>query len=704
MELEFQHHIKDMMHDLQNDVEDEDVPEPIDYNSANATNKEFFTAAQNRAKSPTIRVYNGNTKKETIRAATEVLDTMQPAVVNTSGSLVKQKVSTQTKDRNKETPERLYMYADPVSSATMTGSSPHRMKRLTKEQFLREQEDKTRTLKSIEPLENEVDPLEGRMNGSTRDALAKSREILRETANLKGVKRRKKKKTVQEATPTPLPTMSKQSKAYRSVEVIVRPDSGSREQSRTFPPLTPKSGRPASGSNVRPGSGGGGRVEDIAESYSANDMGTDDQYVEEFEEDYPVSSTRYVTQPVGEEEVEGYYNKHTWENHLARHILSVFATSHASDNPSQSKAVLEMVDGSQSLRPDDLKTKEGIFTGLHRQQKRVEEIARRPKTSEKKPPDTTTNGKGKTKTQRQGSAKPNGFRVPEHDPIAGTAHDGIAKLVPSDRPVRAEVAVPATKTVPASTVRGPPKVFPIWFYSSGDPYAEWLALPDGHRLQNTLDSLRERKLYMPYLERVAAVLEVCVVEAFYRQSQELEAAQMSSSTSLSSAMGSKSGGRRKRFDDVSGEAGESSLTLEELRPLCRQLVLVANAFATLAIENKQSDKSMGLIRIAEIWAGREDILNSETRAELRAYIDVTLAFYFFKRKMTSASQSHSTKALDYFTKVGKDDFVAMCLLMLSCCKYQISNFKVAHKVNMKILFPSSCHLICASHALSSVAL
>jgi hypothetical protein len=668
MELEFQHHIKDMMQGLQ-DEEDEEQEEyePIDYDDASATNKEFFSAAQNRASSPTIKVYQGKkTKKASniVRASTETLDTVEPAVVKTSGGLVKkQQAAITTQNRSKETPERLYMYADPVST-TVVMSPVQSKKRLTKEQFLKEQADKTRTLRSIEPNEDEMDPLEGRMKDTTRDALAKSRELLRETASLKGVKSKSKKKNT--AATGPLPSMAhqhqhqQQPKGYRSVEVTVRPDSRSGEQrgmqdrEGAFPPLTPKS-RPGTGSGQRPSS-----------SRGAERFGADDTYAEEFEDDVPMSPARYVTQPVEADEIDGYYNKHTWENHLARHILSVFATSHASTKPSQSKAVLEMVEGSQGLRPDDLKTKQGLFTGLRQQQKRVEEIAKRPKTSQKK--------KTKGGTQRQGSAK--AFRAPLEDPVAGIAHDGVAKLVPSDRPVRNEVVVGATKNVPmVSTVRGPPKVFPIWFYSSGDPYAEWLALPDGHRLQNQLDSLREKKQFLPYLERVSAVLDTCVVEAFFAISQQKEAKE---AASLSKS--SKTGSKKKRFDDISGEEAESSLTLEELRPLCRQIVLVANAFATLAIENKQSDKSMGLIRVAENWAAREDILDTETRAELRSYIDVTLAFYFFKRKMTSASLSHSTKAFDYFTKMGRDDFVANCLLMLSCCKYQVSNFKAAHKV------------------------
>jgi hypothetical protein len=95
---------------------------------------------------------------------------------------------------------------------------------------------------------------------------------------------------------------------------------------------------------------------------------------------------------------------------------------------------------------------------------------------------------------------------------------------------------------------------------------------------------------------------------------------------------------------------------------------------------------MILIRSAEEWLKREDIFqNLLERLELKAFIHTTFAFYFHKKKMTSASLSHSQQALEIHRKLKKDDYIAMCLLMISCCKYQVSNFKEAHRVTP---FPS----------------
>lgn len=56
------------------------------------------------------------------------------------------------------------------------------------------------------------------------------------------------------------------------------------------------------------------------------------------------------------------------------------------------------------------------------------------------------------------------------------------------------------------TVRGPPKVSPIWFCASGDVYCDWTALPGGKRLQAHLSLLYERSLFVEYLQLLQMLL------------------------------------------------------------------------------------------------------------------------------------------------------------------------------------------------------
>ena len=57
-------------------------------------------------------------------------------------------------------------------------------------------------------------------------------------------------------------------------------------------------------------------------------------------------------------------------------------------------------------------------------------------------------------------------------------------------------------------IRGQPKVFPIWFTSTGAVYSDWSLLPGGIKLQAHLKDIYERGGYEEYLDIVQRLLEI----------------------------------------------------------------------------------------------------------------------------------------------------------------------------------------------------
>lgn len=631
-----------------------------------------------------------------LRATTENSDIIQPSVIGISGKVLTQaEAEVPSGDFN-----RLRPGLEPYTKSLVPKDSSSPKNKLSKSDRKlkkKEMEDINRSIEGDVSADS-YQKYQDRMLSTTRDAVLKSQRILEETKKLtKKHSRRKKDGHIRssiEDNNLSLPSILQPSgsssalpQPYQTVVV-----SGSKSVYRES-----KSGFPNLEKN---------------EQHIDVESGTNDN-----SHPKPMSSSqkresKFVTTDINEGEREGYLNKFDWENLLARHILSVYATSHSQSNSSETRAVTELLEmplspptSAEGKRPrsknSSIKLKEtGLFNNLQKERKGVEKQSIRPavtsrstimmlgRTATANPLASSMGDLNSTTNISPKSSRP----ATAGDPMEDVAFKSVEKLHPSHRKQRNEIKTTSHTNGIGSVIRAPAKCFPIWFYSSGDVYAEWVLLPNGAQLQSVLDSLMEKKNYLKYTEIVGRILDDCWIERIIVSQQ-----QPTDESTASLTRDSTTSSRRKKFD-VSEVVVENrlnaSLTKKDLQSLCRQYILACNAFATVCLENKDYSTAMILIRNAEEWLKREDIFEITTeRLELKGYIHITFAFYFHKKKMTSAALSHSQQALDINRKLHKDDYVAMCLLMISCCKYQVSNFKEAHKVSSILVnvYFTSCH-------------
>lgn len=380
----------------------------------------------------------------------------------------------------------------------------------------------------------------------------------------------------------------------------------------------------------------------------------------------------------------------------------MYASSQVED-VKKSRAVLEFVDLKSKTNSNDL-VQEGLFdrSVLNEQKTKVMDATlRKPKTTKAETANIDASGGGgaeggeEKKKSKKRSKKRLAFRQDESDPVATVGQEGLRRLNKTlNRKERDDInplqLTAENKITRVGLVRAPPKCFPIWFVSSGDMYAEWLSLPEGHQLQSFLDSLMEKKKYRTYLETVEGLLETHWISAYYRQSGD--PVSKKNPYTLDCGQKKKTGRpvtppRRKRMDltEIVHEE-DPPLTTEELKVLYRQLLLVANAFAINCIEKKDFDSSMLIIRMAERWVRREELFEAEIRCELKAFINQTLSYYFYRTKKAGAALNHTKLALAAFTKMGADTDCATSLLHLSCCHYQVGKFKAAHEVFIHLAY------------------
>lgn len=387
--------------------------------------------------------------------------------------------------------------------------------------------------------------------------------------------------------------------------------------------------------------------------------------VDVLDETMPRSPAKFVHST---EAPKTFLDNRAWENDIARHILSIYASTKMHDDPKAS-AVLEVVETDAGSSKHLLQ--EGI---LHQKKSDI--------NFNKTPRRASVTQRKTSKTDRRKLSQ-SSLDAPLNAGISGLPKS--KKLDYKEREI-INTTVRATQT--PRVVRAPPKCFPIWFVSSGDDiYAEWLSLPGKEQLQGVLDRLREKKQYKEYVDIVENILSTLLVNILYREEKEREriaraqeivytGSPKASAKMATDALSIKSSDTRTDGSDV------VELTKEEISVLWRQLVLVSNAFAILYLENKQMDLCMHVIQQAESWCTRDDIFPAEMRAELKSYVHNTMAYYFYRKKMTRATLNHTKQAMMYYKKVRNYEYVALCLLHQSCAEYQMSNFKGALQVNI----------------------
>jgi len=254
----------------------------------------------------------------------------------------------------------------------------------------------------------------------------------------------------------------------------------------------------------------------------------------------PGTHPDYLAEWEGEEEIRVNNNDYTvdphlalhkseWENEIARHILSVYATSHSKEDVKESKSTIKYVD------IDRVETRDGVEEYVRSADGRgpygsdveinegneegIDEVEDELGLTEKS---QMLNGKGNRRPSDASDSTATS-RHPTQQPGQKTAKEGGLDMTNVEKSFRNHskyrsclvVRVGRTgKTAGAPhnpgkeiSIRGSPRCFPIWFVSSGEVYSSWARLPGGDKLQAQLFNLYEKRHFKEYLGILQKIID-----------------------------------------------------------------------------------------------------------------------------------------------------------------------------------------------------
>ena len=143
--------------------------------------------------------------------------------------------------------------------------------------------------------------------------------------------------------------------------------------------------------------------------------------------------------------------------------------------------------------------------------------------------------------------------------------------------------------------------------------------------------------------------------------------------------------QQKRADEEM-KAAADYVKDQELVDMWGQLILTANALGILCVERKRADLGLEILAKAEKWCNRNDILSSkQQRNTLRAHVQDSIAFYFYKKGKSMSATSYTNLALEVHEHDGNVEAVGVSLLHLAAIQTQQGNFKGAHKTLYQFL-------------------
>lgn len=222
-----------------------------------------------------------------------------------------------------------------------------------------------------------------------------------------------------------------------------------------------------------------------------------------------------------------------WENQIAKHILSLFATSKALRDIKEGSDLLQFVDSSGGGSAfDDVVVDDG-------KEEDVGSAQPYEATTDAVPYSIPQSTKTKRKARRR--KHPNTIVTPSsanmRSPREIQESKNNQKVAQVMMRIREEAAAAAVSTsgqepcslLPAAAgkkdssyrisntikmkdgrkivLRGSPRCFPIWFSSSGEVFADWTALPGASKLQAHLNALYENKKYTEYVDVVETSIQ-----------------------------------------------------------------------------------------------------------------------------------------------------------------------------------------------------
>jgi len=231
-------------------------------------------------------------------------------------------------------------------------------------------------------------------------------------------------------------------------------------------------------------------------------------------------------QQIIESAEEAQKSKLEWENEIARHILSVYASSNVTKNLTESQALLDFVAEKQPRKPlqndseipnhyptfrEEQANPQSIqttkpFSTLQSVEEEEDQGQQQPQSKSDPEAPTKTKKKKKKKKTPAVTAEPTNGLID-----AQFIQDFVAQLERSSFASRGPEQYRVTNTIRARNgqtivIRGNPRVSPIWFVPSGEVYANWSALPGGRQLQAHVAVLYEQAHYAEYLHLLEQVI------------------------------------------------------------------------------------------------------------------------------------------------------------------------------------------------------
>jgi hypothetical protein len=431
---------------------------------------------------------------------------------------------------------------------------------------------------------------------------------------------------------------------------------------------------------------------------------------------------------VPEEMLENTHTDNQWKNEIAKHILSVYATSKVPVNMRQSNLIMEDInlnfDGSNESNKSVAKLvfDENDDNDENDQNDNSISIDINDNSTIETTSIISSNTMIKSKKSSKKSMKPiKEFKSDIADRLINAAGSNLS--VSDDttlHPIKNEEWLPSftsnskyrTCTMVHTAegevpVRGSPRVFPIWFVSSGDVYNDWSLLPNASKLTAHLKHVYEHKLYRDYIEIVQNLIldELLKINGASYDPGGLGIRRYSSKPSIESLLAkpAKVIFETKKPNDPNTAREDGAMNFweelnyvpdpeipktiprEDVNTLWKNLIFTCNAFAILCIENNSLELGMDLLNKAEGLAKRDDVLSSKARKEMKAHVYNGMAFYFYKKGSTATCLKFTEKAFNLHEISGNVEYAAICLLHKSASLTQACKFKEAHKVIMAFM-------------------
>ena len=380
--------------------------------------------------------------------------------------------------------------------------------------------------------------------------------------------------------------------------------------------------------------------------------------------------TNQINDAIGENEGESKDNseylsntRSAWENQLARHILSIYATTQVNKDVTESNVIIDTVNIKKS--GDTKKLKKILFENKDHENNGTKDVE-----------DTIDSSLDREETIHMLIKK-----LEERD----EAEAESAKFRVSTKVI--------TKEGKEVIIRGSPKVFPIWFISTGHIYSDWTLLPGGVKLQAHLKLIYEKNGYIEYLEIVKRLLdeEWIKTSKYVGSEDKLFAAEKSvnlyDSNVINSFQNSLFLSKSRKKEEMGQDQDESSsshLPVDILVALWKQMIFTANAMGILAIQNKKVDLGLQIFKMANEWSEREDILNDDIRKLLKAYMNDSNAYYYYRKKNFGIALSLAKRSIKEFSSRGHASSIdlAVAKLHLACILALNGDQKAAHEVSL----------------------